>query len=398
MKKINITLYVIFTIFLLTVSCNNQELPIQAEKTFTLDLNLDNMASIFETGLIKDVEIISLDCDEVVFHDIARIVRHRNRIYLMDIKHNHAVFVYDSLGHFINSVNHFGQGAEEYIQLTDIFISHDDNSLNLVSRADKKILQYDADGKELLKVLRTPKAFTHLLPVKDGYIGDMANYREANKNTDNLWFLSDDLKMKKSFMKIADTWGSVSFEDGVYPVSVFHDSIFYFTQMDYNIYMIYDGKISVPYSFDLGEHTCPPDLRTLQKYDELKSNDFARFLRYTYHFDYFHETENHVTVIFRSQGQKIFGIYNKQSGKLCTVTNNDDYIGKYVFSFGRIIGIDEHAIYTLVDSENIKQFWDGKNAYIDFEAKYPEQIKNLRKRFPSVREDGNPFLVIYTIN
>jgi hypothetical protein len=225
-KAAGSVLYLICAIFLTTVSCNNQVQPLnQAEKTFTLDLNLDNMSSIFETGLIKDVEIYSLDCDEAVFHHIARIIRHRNRIYLMDTRHNDAVFVYDTAGHFINSVHHKGQGDKEYYQLTDIFINHDDNSLNLVSCADKKILQFDADGKKLLNVWQTPQTFMHLLPVKDGYLGDIDNPWENSNKIDNLWLLSKDLNPQKSFMKVVDTWENEPLSGG-YPVSAFHDSAF----------------------------------------------------------------------------------------------------------------------------------------------------------------------------
>jgi hypothetical protein len=76
------------------------------------------------------------------------------------------------------------------------------------------------------------------------------------------------------------------------------------------------------------------------------------------------------------------------------VINNN----KYFFSFGTIIGIDEKAIYTLIDASNLKRMWDGKDKYgNDFESKYPEQTKRLRERFSRIDKEGNPFLVIYSI-
>jgi len=37
-------------------------------------------------------------------------------------------------------------------------------------------------------------------------------------------------------------------------------------------------------------------------------------------------------------------------------------------------------------------------AFNDFELKYPEQIKRLRKKFDSVDEEDNPFLLIHYLN
>jgi hypothetical protein len=73
------------------------------------------------------------------------------------------------------------------------------------------------------------------------------------------------------------------------------------------------------------------------------------------------------------------------------------YMGKYFFSFGNIISIDENAIYAIISASHIKEICIGKNQFNDFITKYPEQIKSLREKFPHVDEEGNPFLVIYYI-
>ena len=35
--------------------------------------------------------------------------------------------------------------------------------------------------------------------------------------------------------------------------------------------------------------------------------------------------------------------------------------------------------------------------YVNFEEEYPEQVNNLRKLFPKLEEDGNPFIAIYSL-
>ena len=67
----------------------------------------------------------------------------------------------------------------------------------------------------------------------------------------------------------------------------------------------------------------------------------------------------------------------------------------HFFPFGKIVGIDENAIYTSIEASEMKVFVTGKNEYNNFESQYPEQIKRLREKLPNINEEGNPFLIIY---
>lgn len=51
---------------------------------------------------------------------------------------------------------------------------------------------------------------------------------------------------------------------------------------------------------------------------------------------------------------------------------------KYFISFEQIVGMDENAIYTLVEAASIKRNIEGKDEYNDFECIYPEQIKKIQ--------------------
>ena len=42
--------------------------------------------------------------------------------------------------------------------------------------------------------------------------------------------------------------------------------------------------------------------------------------------------------------------------------------------------------------------WDGKSGRNDFWPQHGEQIERLRKKFPVVNEDDNPYLLIYSLN
>jgi hypothetical protein len=348
--------------------------------------------SVHEIGLISDVQVINLDCDKVIFGDVSKIVKYNNRIYLMDNRHNNAILIYDTVGNFVHSISKYGQGPEEYLQLSDIFINPDDETLNIISRIDKKMLKYDLDGNRLIKINKLPKAFTRVAKTENGYIGYMGNYGE-NSDAYNVWVMSDSLKLLDSHFKIDPSWESRSFSDGTV-FSSYKNQVYYIDpMMDYNIYRMMDSVLSVPYSFDMGSTTWPDDAKKSDQYDRLSIERRSELINRFY---YFQETPHHLIAQVLYKGQYLLCVYRKETSESC-LTGLNAYTGKYFFSFGTIIGMDESAIYTLVDASSMKRMAAGNDGYNDYESRYPEQVKRLREKFPDIKEDGNPFLIVYQI-
>jgi ATP-dependent exoDNAse (exonuclease V) beta subunit len=92
-KKILISL-----LGVLLVSCSN----VNKKETSKIKFDFDKETSdIHNIGLINDVQIINLDCEEVTFGIVDKIIRHKDRIYIMDKKQTQSVIIYDTIGHFI---------------------------------------------------------------------------------------------------------------------------------------------------------------------------------------------------------------------------------------------------------------------------------------------------------
>jgi len=176
MKKMKKIIFFV-TITLLGGCSDNQS----DTSVISLDFSKSPM-SIHKIGLINDVKILNLDYKKALFGDADKIIRYKDRIYLMDRVQTKSVIVYDTLGQFISLIAKHGRGPDEYLQLTDIFIDTVDFSLNIVSRNDKKIIQYDKNGERLLDVKRLEKSFTNFTKTSFGYVGYMGNYRDENDN------------------------------------------------------------------------------------------------------------------------------------------------------------------------------------------------------------------------
>jgi ATP-dependent exoDNAse (exonuclease V) beta subunit len=65
--------------------------------------------NIHDIGLISKVELLNLDCEEAIFGKIDKIIKHKNRIYLLDIFQTYSVFIYDTVGKFVNVIEDQGQ-------------------------------------------------------------------------------------------------------------------------------------------------------------------------------------------------------------------------------------------------------------------------------------------------
>ncbi len=386
--------YLVIISFCLLHGCKDKPGRDSSGEMITVKLDFQkDLKSIHDIGLIKDVEVINLDCDEVIIGEIGKVIRFDTIIYLMDKSQNRNIYLFNLEGDFMNVISNYGNGPEEYVQLTDMFIDPGDSTLNIVSRVDNKLFKYDLRGEKLLAIQKTPKSFTSMMKTDNGYMAYMANWIQDPEEPYNIWLMNENLEIREHFFEIDKTLGSRSHSDG-YVFSVYRDIYYYITPMDYHIYVIADDHVEAKYSFDLGRLQLPDVSKA-----EIMNDDKRRELvnKYVYRFYNFQETENHLVVHFIFQGQNLLGVYNKKE-KEANIVELSAYEGKYFFSFGNIIGFDEETIYTTVEASKMKRMWDGKDEYNNFEEKYPEQIDNLRKKFKTIREDGNPFLVMYSIN
>jgi hypothetical protein len=221
----------------------------------------------------------------------------------------------------------------------------------------------------------------------------MCNYGEDPKKRYNVWTLfTDNIRLKNYFFEIDKTWESKCQSNG-YVFSKYRDKTHYITNLDFNIYSINNDTVSIAYTFDLGSHTWPQAYKEYAQYEKTVMTGNYNYVR---KFNYFQETNNHLIVEFEYLGQ-FLACYDKRT-KEVQVTQTPVNNQEYFVSFGNIISFDEKSIYTLINAEDMKEFWEGKNKYNDFWPEHGEQIKRLREKIGPVREEGNPYLVIYTIN
>ena len=348
--------------------------------------------SVFDTGLIKNVKLIRLESDGCVVGRIDKIVSNDSLLYIMDKSVTNEVYVFTKEGRFVSKISRYGHGKYEYSQLWDIFFDKNNNALCLLSRADQKIISFSPDGKKVIGECKLPKMFGHMVAMTNGYIGYMDNYSQNPNIPDNVWLMDKSFNLLDGFFRIdPQVESSTTFE--VYAMSVFGDTLLYKPEFSNTIYQIKDGKASERYKLDFGDKTFP-DLSSVSRDNKTEWLGLIRE-KIDNVFNYI-ETNNYLLMDFVMDGQLHLGIYNKKN-HTSEIALLDCYQDKYVFSFGLIKGMDQSSIYSAVDYEGVYNMWLGHNEYCNFEKLYPEQVNNLRKLFPKLEEDGNPFIAIYSL-
>lgn len=348
--------------------------------------------SISDVGIFKGVKLIRLESDGCIVGHIDKIISNDSLLYIMDSFVAKQVYIYTREGKLVNKISRFGHGEYEYTQLWDIFFDKDKNSLCLLSRADQKIISFTPDGKRILGETKLPKMFGHILPTANGYVGYMDNYSQDPNMPYNIWTMDKSFNLLEGFLRIDQQLESSAFFD-VNSLSVFGNTVYFKPEYDNNIYQIKEGKISLRYILDFGEKTFPGLSTVSLNNDKEVSRLMMKTISNVYNYK---ETDKYMLMDFVMDGQRCMGIYNKQT-HASEIVALDYYEDEYVFPFGLIKGMDQSSIYSVINHEDVYEFWLGHNKYVNFEEDYPEQVNNLRKLFPKLEEEGNPFIAIYSL-
>ena len=390
MKSLKFFFYVLFCLFVsvLIVSCIET-----SNKVTTISFNpRAKKRNVFKTGVIKSVRLVKLESDSCIIGEVDKIICNDTLLYILDRHIANEVFIFTKEGRFVNKISRHGHGKYEYTQLFDIFFNKERNSLCLLCRYDQKILSFTPDGRKILGESRLPQMFNCILPTKNGYVGYMGNSIPNPSLPYNVWTMDDSFNLMDGFVPVAPQLKG-RFKGGVNTLSAYGDAVYFKPEYDNNIYKIKDEKISRHYILDFGNKTTP-NLSTIDRDVEMGLTLLQ--LRTVSNIYNYIENDDYILMDFVMNTQYYLGIYNKRK-RTSEIAEIDIYNDIYRFSFGTIKGMDQSAIYSAVSYEGVYNTWLGHSKRVNFEKLYPKQVKNLRKRYPHLEEDGNPFIAIYSL-
>ncbi len=224
-----------------------------------------------------DIILLSSDNEDCLLRWNSKTVVHDGCIYIMDGMRapEKKLAVFDLQGNAIGSIGTRGQGPEEYVMMTDFFIS-DDGSINICDPSNK-ILKYDAEGN-----------FLGSTPIN---IKNNAITRLSNGNYVIGVARWDSTEAEPYTLVLADS--SFNFIEGLTPKPEFYDANIiagktefvrnskgeyaYNGDLNNDINIIgKDGKINKTITLDFGSQNFP-DAEKANLYD-----NFERMIKYRY--------------------------------------------------------------------------------------------------------------------
>ncbi len=374
---------------LLCAMCGCATMAYTSETSYDMDHPVD----IQKSGLIKDVSLISLQDTSVYIGDIIKVDALDTLICILD-QNKKGIYIFSDKGKCVSTISGQGHGAGEYLEVTDFFVDPEKRTVNVLSRLNKKLYVYDTKGNGI-QVISLPKTFNRIAKYADGFIGYMANYSEDRSQPHNYWIMDGNGKVVSHFGVIKGCIES-STSESFRPFSSHKGDLSISAEYERSIMTLSDGSddAQTTYMLDFGKYNWP------EIPDKDYNNDEKMFGLVNTHIsapNQFQETDGYLLSLVLVNGQPVIAAYDKESGKGNSLSLAN-YIDDCLLGFGKPISFSENEIFATLDASIMHDVWKGGNEYNDFEKDRPTQVKNLRKRFKNIDEDGNPFLVRYRIH
>ncbi len=352
--------------------------------------DMDHLVDIQKSGLIKDVSLVSLQDTSVYIGDITKVDALDTLIYILD-QNKKGIYIFSDKGKYVSTISEQGHGAGEYLEVTDFFVDPEKKTVNILSRLNRKLYVYDIKGNGI-QVINLPKTFNRIAKYADGFIGYMANYSEDRSQPHNYWIMDGNGKVVSHFGVIKNCIESRT-RESFRPFSSHKGDLSISAEYERGIMTLSDGSddAQTTYMLDFGKYNWP------EIPDKDYNNDEKMFMLVNTHIsdpEQFQETDSYLLSLVYVNGQPIIAAYDKESGK-GKALSLANYIDDCMLGGGKPISISENEIFAIQDASGMYEVWKGGNEYNDFEKDRPTQVKNLRKRFKNIDEDGNPFLIIY---
>lgn len=342
-----ITLCILFWIS----SCSNKMEDIPSRNTLHFSLN--------ENVQIIDSLKISIfhpeETDESLIKSLGMIAEYDNRVFIGD-DGTYELMAFDKNGKFISRIGSRGQGVGEYIKFLTFFINASDNSLGILDFELHKIVYYDLSDYSFRKEESNLNVLSsNCIPSKQNLIWFNEGYDDGI--TDKYFVITDKHK------SILNSFVNKDFKSGYitgssYPLYLFNDTVYGFTPYDMKIYAFDNDTLYTRMNIEVEDwHT--PDVDFLNRksnngrssayFDDLSDSDYISYYNIL-------ESDGLLGIIAIRNHKKYVGLYDKDSGNKCLVTQDEFAkrlgVGKIqYFVRGNIDG----AILAAVDIENLKE-------------------------------------------
>lgn len=303
---------IIFFLGIVLTTCQSPVKYVNYKVINVPDLTDNENLSIFD--YFSRVELVPLETSpKCMIKKVSKLICSLDRYYVLD-EDQAILFIFDSYGKYLSSINKRGNGPGEYAEIYDFKIEMD--KVEILDPAGK-IIEYDYDGN-FLKTYRLPFRAADLL---DSVNKDtLVLYRSFAEKRINFYSKSSAQILNKTY-KRPETLSRI-YSTGRNPFYHFNDTLHFFSPYDNNIYYIDDMELNIKYQWNFGKYNLkikdiperlPSDNQSFIKYViKLKEDINSKFVN---DFKYIIETDQYIltSISFKKYNRHI--LYDKRTGK-----------------------------------------------------------------------------------
>lgn len=393
MKKNNVFFILfIFCISILLKSCKSEQKQDFLVLNISLN-NIDNLDCISTTKdkYFKSFRYIQLESDtNILIGKIDKILYENDRIYIMDSRVTKSLFIFNREGEFINKIDYYGQGPNEYMELTNMFYDSNAKTINILSYVSSKkfkIMVFDTDGNELLKQIPINLHLSELIKSKDGfYVCNSKHVTNPSSSRNRLTVYSDNFQKLYDAVPILPQWENKI--ESVYD-ELFMDNngvVFCSPENTTDVYRITADSAFLNYHFDFGKHDYPEELNNPGEQEKMIRN--FEIANYVTQLCDFYESDNFIVSLFLFKGTYNIVFYNKLIKKSETYLLLDNPL--LTTGFGSSPSIIKNFIITERSPDSFLYLFENPSVLGEDST---EKLKKLFKR--PIKEDDNPILCVY---
>ncbi len=329
-----------------TLGCKNT--PNTSELFKNIDIShIENEINL--SNVSKRVKYVKIEDDEgKIIGSVDKIINYEDKMVLVDKSISKAVFVIDSVGHILCSIDRKGNGPGEYLDIKDVVCAND--QIEILDRQGK-IEVYDFEGNYLHQISLDVEYGKALCKIsgKDYLVYSHGDWSKDG-DIERLFFTNEVGKVLSSFLTTNVVSGFVNFSSGntLWPNG---EEIFVSSSLDNSIYAYSNSMVSkrIVLCFEKYSSTESPY--------NTKSNDMKeKFLKEggAYYMDKFMITNDLLYFQF---------LYGSRMGFYLAVRNIEFVAKKFIGENGIMnlpIHLNNNCLYTIIDYSNIK-FYSNSN-------------------------------------
>lgn len=332
-----------------------------------INVDTDNVTSLFRSELMELSEIIQLDIPENASLGYISRFRVWDDFYLVA---GDRLAVFGKNGNFRSFIGQYGRGPGEYLSISGMAIF--DKQVNVLDRTQQKVLVFSSDGS-FVKEISLNFFGQAINEVKEGVVIYSGN--EANENEMRLFWFDPGFNLKGAALARQPELAYLNIFDKT-NFFLINNHLRFLWAYDNVIYSLISGnkglELEQTYFVDFGENQIPDAFFDRPFSNIMEFEKAVNQTNYAGRISGFYENDLLVWFAFRIRGEFLWAIYSKLTGEVKVFDKLKD---DQVFLNGEVQVLDEW----------FSMYFNGNKGYLVLEAPiFIDRVKKMKEQMNPV--------------